>query len=219
MLLNSGQKPIEIVDSGLNNQVDIDRSVVVSSGVKIILAGSNNHLHIGEKTILSGGMIEMRNHDSSITIGSYCRLNGAFRCRARQTHIRIGDHTTMMMGQITLHEAGTITLGEDCMLSGGITMDVSDMHSILDKETGERLNPPKDITIGDHVWLAQGVRVMKGAHIGQHTIIGSRAMVLGTIPAHSLAVGTPARIVRSGVTWDRRRLPLSVADSAVELDQ
>jgi serine acetyltransferase len=33
--------------------------------------------------------------------------------------------------------------------------------------------------------------------------------VCGTIPANSLAVGTPARVMRSGVTWDRRRLPLS----------
>jgi len=95
------------------------------------------------------------------------------------------------------------------MLSGDITMDVSDMHSILDVETGRRLNPPRDILIGDHVWLAHGVRVMKGAQIGQDSIIGSRAMVCGAIPANSLAVGTPARVMRSGVTWDRRRLPLS----------
>ena len=103
-------------------------------------------------------------------------------------------------------EAGTITIGEDCMLSGDITMDVSDMHSILDVETGERVNPPQDIEIGDHVWLAHGVRIMKGAQIGQHSVIGSRSMVLGGIPAHSLAVGAPARVVRAGITWDRRRL-------------
>ena len=92
------------------------------------------------------------------------------------------------------------------MLSGDITMDVSDMHSILDVETGERINPPQDIEIGDHVWLAHGVRIMKGAQIGQHSVIGSRSMVLGVIPAHSLAVGAPARVMRAGITWDRRRL-------------
>lgn len=157
--------------------------------------------------MIAGGMIELRNHRSSIHIGDRCNLAGSLRCRATDSHIRIGNLTTMMMGQITLHEAGAITLGEDCMLSGDIAMDVSDMHSILDMETGKRLNPPRDIEIGDHVWLAQGVRVMKGARIGQHSIVGSRAMVLGDIPAHSLAVGAPARVVREGVTWDRRRLP------------
>ncbi len=157
--------------------------------------------------MIAGGMIELRNHRSSIQIGDGCNLAGSLRCRATDSHIRIGNLTTMMMAQITLHEAGAITLGEDCMLSGDIAMDVSDMHSILDMETGKRLNPPRDIEIGDHVWLAQGVRVMKGARIGQHSIVGSRAMVLGDIPAHSLAVGAPARVVREGVTWDRRRLP------------
>ncbi|WP_295511921.1 acyltransferase [uncultured Sulfitobacter sp.] len=83
------------------------------------------------------------------------------------------------------------------------------MHSILDVQSGERLNPPRDIVIGDHVWLAHGVRIMKGAQIGQDCIVGSRAMVFGEIPANSLAVGSPARVVRSGVTWDRRRIPKS----------
>jgi len=198
-----------ITDSGLNNQVDIDASVKRADGFQIHIKGRDNRLVIGAHTVLGSGMIELRNNACSITVGENCLINGNIRCRAGQSHIRIGSNTTMMMAHISLHEAGHITLGDDCMLSGDITMDVSDMHSILDVETGRRLNPPRDILIGDHVWLAHGVRVMKGAQIGQDSIIGSRAMVCGAIPANSLAVGTPARVMRSGVTWDRRRLPLS----------
>lgn len=200
---------LDIVDNGLNNQVDIDASAELGKGVQIRIFGRNNHLLIGANTILGTGMIELRNSESSIKIGEDCVLNGSFRCRAGQTHLRVGDKTTMMMAHISLHEAGKITLGDNCMLSGDITMDVSDMHSILDVQSGERLNPPRDIVIGDHVWLAHGVRIMKGAQIGQDCIIGSRAMVFGEIPANSLAVGSPARVVRSGVTWDRRRIPKS----------
>jgi len=202
---------VEILDTGLNNQVDIDPSAVLPDGVKIVISGGNNHLVIGAGTTLGGGLIEIRNHESSVKIGENCRLTGTFRCRAIATHIRIGDHTTMMMAHISLYEAGIIAIGENCMLSGDITMDVSDMHSILDSQTGERLNPARDILIGDHVWLAQGVRIMKGAQIGQDCIIGSRSMVLGTIPANSVAVGSPARVIRSGVTWDRRRIPMAAA--------
>lgn len=198
-----------ITDIGVNNQVDIDPTVHMAAEFKISISGRNNHLVIGAGTTFGGGMIELRNHDSSINIGRNCALTGTLRCRAGGTHIRIGDYTTAMMAHISLHEAGMITLGENCMLSGDIIMDVSDMHSILDIETGERVNPARDIVIGDHVWLAQGVRIMKGAQIGQDCIIGSRAMVFGTIPARSLAVGTPARVIRSGVTWDRKRLPLA----------
>ncbi len=202
---------LEILDTGLNNQVDIDPTAVLAPGIKIVISGRNNHLVIGAETTFGGGLIEIRNHESSVVIGENCRLTGSFRCRATGTHIRIGDQTTMMMAHISLHEAGMITIGENCMLSGDITMDVSDMHSILDSQTGERLNPARDILIGDHVWLAQGVRIMKGAQIGQDCIIGSRSMVLGAIPANSLAVGSPAQVTRKGVTWDRRRLPMTAA--------
>ena len=203
-----------ITDLGRNNHVEIDPSAVLGTGVQITLSGSHNRLRIGADAVIRGGMIELRNHDSSITIGAGCNLTGAMRCRATASHIHIGALTTMMQGQITLHEAGTVSVGADCMLSGDIVMDVSDMHSILDSATGQRINPPKDIAIGDHVWLAQGVRVMKGAEIGSHSIIGGRSMVLGHIPAGSLAVGTPARIIRSGVTWDRRRLPFDGSHDA-----
>ena len=200
----------DVVDMGMNNHIDIDPTASALPGVQVRISGKNNRLTIGPGVRLGGGVLELRNHDSSITIGADCALTGALRCRARDTHIRIGRQTTMMGGMITLHEAGRITLGDDCMLSGDIAMDVSDMHSILDVDTGARLNPPRDITIGDHVWLAQGVRVMKGARIGRDAIIGSRAMVLGDIPDYALAVGAPAHVIRLGVTWDRRRLPVEV---------
>lgn len=204
--MDGSHRGMSVTDYGHNNQVDISRTSACSGGACITIYGNNNHVVIGEETVISAGLIEMRNHDSVIRIGANCSLAGSLRCRARNTSIRIGDRTTTMMAHLSLHEAGTITIGEDCMFSGDIMMDVSDMHSILDTETGARLNPALDIEIGDHVWLAQGVRIMKGALIGQHSVIGSRSMVMGAIPAHSLAVGVPARVVRSGITWDRRRL-------------
>jgi acetyltransferase-like isoleucine patch superfamily enzyme len=124
-------------------------------------------------------------------VGADCKLNGRFRCRADHSHLQFGAGTTIMGAAITLHEAGRIS---DCMLSGDIQMDVSDMHSIIDVASGARINPPQDIEIGNHVWLGQGVRVLKGVRIGDNTIIGSRAVVTGDIPAGSIAVGVPARV-------------------------
>jgi acetyltransferase-like isoleucine patch superfamily enzyme len=196
-----------ITDSGRNNQVDIDPSAHCGPAVQLRIEGNHNHLRIGPRTRLTGGLIELRNHHGRIEIGADCVLNGQFRCRADQAQLIIGDATTIMSAIITLHEAGRISLGRDCMLSGDIQMDVSDMHSIIDVASGARINPPQDIEIGTHVWLGQGVRVLKGARIGDNCIIGSRALVTGDIPAGSIAVGVPARVVRQGVTWDRRRLP------------
>ena len=47
---------------------------------------------------------------------------------------------------------------------------------------------------------------MKGASIGAGSIVGYRSIVRGVVPSHSLAVGAPARVVKTGVSWDPRLL-------------
>jgi len=80
------------------------------------------------------------------------------------------------------------------------------MHSIIETATGKRINPSKDIVVADHVWLGRGVTVLKGSSIGANTIVGANSMVTGEVPANCLAVGTPAKVIKEGVSWDRRRL-------------
>lgn len=197
---------IEISNTGQRNRIEIAPDVSRTGTLRIVITGNDNRLAIGALTRLASGLIEIRNHRSEIEIGASCLIAGELRLRADDTRLVIGAETTMMGAQITLHEPGTIRLGRDCMLSGNIQMDVSDMHSILDAATGRRINPPEDIEIGDHVWIAQGVQILKGARIGDDCVIGARALVTGDIPPGSIAAGAPARVLRSGVTWDRRRL-------------
>lgn len=191
---------IKVEDLGKNNQLDISAFAGITGNFKIVIQGNNNVLKIGAATTLKNGIIEMRNHNSNIEIGEACVLSGEFR-------LFIGSETTMQSVKITLHEAGVISIGEDCMFSGDIRMDVSDMHSILDIATMKRINPPEDIKIGDHVWVGQGVYILKGVTIASHSIIGAKALVTKDIPAHSIAVGIPAKVIKTGVTWDRQRLP------------
>jgi acetyltransferase-like isoleucine patch superfamily enzyme len=198
---------VEINDTGRDNRIEIAEDVSRTGNLRIVITGNDNHLKIGAGTKLASGLIEIRNHHSAIDIGAHCVIAGELRLRANATRLEIGDETTMMGAHITLHEVGTIRLGRDCMLSGNIMMDVSDMHSILEADTGRRINPPEDIEIGDHVWIAQGVQILKGTRVGDNCVIGARALVCGDIPAGSLAVGSPARVLRSGITWNRQRLP------------
>lgn len=87
------------------------------------------------------------------------------------------------------------------MFSNNIIIRTSDAHSIIDLNTGERLNPAKDVKIGNHVWIAPNSRIMKGSIIEDGSIIGSNTMVTKRIPSNVLAVGMPARIVRDNIKW------------------
>jgi acetyltransferase-like isoleucine patch superfamily enzyme len=82
------------------------------------------------------------------------------------------------------------------------------MHSIVDVATNTRINAPRDITVGDKVWAGFDVVLMKGAKIGNGSIIGARSTVLGQFPENCSIVGYPARAVKFGVTWDPQILPL-----------
>ena len=80
------------------------------------------------------------------------------------------------------------------------------MHSIVDVASGARVNPPRDVIIGEHVWIGQRSMILKGSHIEAGSIVGAGSIVTGHVPPNSLAVGNPARVIRSGVTWNHKLL-------------
>jgi maltose O-acetyltransferase len=49
----------------------------------------------------------------------------------------------------------------------------------------------------DSVWLGGGVIVGPGVSIGENTVVGAGAVVVRDLPANVLAVGNPARVIRS----------------------
>lgn len=154
------------------------------------------------------GKVLIYGHRNTISIGERCRIAGQIVIKCNDGHISIGDDTTSMGIMLHMHETSRISIGRDCMFSGGIWLDTSDNHSILDLETGRRINPSKPIEIGDHVWIGRMTTILKGSTIGSDSIIGAGSVVRGTIPPNVIAAGSPAQVVREGVTWDRRRLPL-----------
>lgn len=60
------------------------------------------------------------------------------------------------------------------------------------------------VTLGKSVWLPWRVFVMPGATIGDGSVIGANSLVSGDIPPCSLAVGSPAKVIRSAPDFPRR---------------
>jgi acetyltransferase-like isoleucine patch superfamily enzyme len=151
--------------------------------------------------------ITVSGHGNTIDIGLSCVLRGDIFIAASGAKILIGAGTTSMGTAFAAHEAELIDIGPDCMFAGGVSVSCSDMHSIIDATTGKRINRPLPVQLGRHCWIGRNVTILKGANISRDCIIGAGAVVGGTIPPNSIAAGVPARVIRSGVTWDRRRLP------------
>jgi acetyltransferase-like isoleucine patch superfamily enzyme len=102
---------------------------------------------------------------------------------------------------MNLGEAGDeVVIGDDCLFAS-VKFRTSDSHPLFDATTGERFNQSAPIHIGDRVWMAEDVLVLKGAKIGSGTAVGARALVIGELPENCVAVGMPARAVRQNIRW------------------
>lgn len=97
----------------------------------------------------------------------------------------------------TLAAKESLLIGEDCLIAEMVSIRDHD-HRFDDfatpiREQGASCAP---VRIGNNVWLAARVVVVKGVTIGDNAIVGAGAVVTKDIPAGAIAVGVPARVVK-----------------------
>ncbi|MCR6660060.1 MAG: acyltransferase [Asticcacaulis sp.] len=141
----------------------------------------NQTVQIGEGTT-GKVMIYMKGAGNIITIGERTKINNVLWANLAETGCEV-------------------TIGNDCLI-GSAKFRPSDSHKIFDTNTGERINTPKPIIVGDHVWLSEEINILKGAQIGSGSVVGSRAVVSNAFLPNSLLAGVPARAIRDNIRWE-----------------
>ena len=107
-------------------------------------------------------------------------------------HISIGKGTYINVN-CNFIDDGPITIGEGCLFGPAVTIAT----------VGHPINPnyraymyADGVTIGNNVWVGGGVTICPGVTIGENSVIGAGSVVVHDIPANSIAVGNPARVLR-----------------------
>src|SRR6476619_5710804 len=111
------------------------------------------------------------------------------------SHITVGARTFINAG-FTALDVAQISIGADCQIGPHVQL-LTAIHPLEPQPRRDKLEAAKPITIGDNVWLGGGVIILPGVTIGANSVIGAGAVVTKDIPADMIAVGNPARIVRS----------------------
>lgn len=170
--------------------------------------GSHNRVVIHAGARLQRCDISLKGVGLHLVIGENVKVSGAaqFRLFDRGSSIRIGPGTTIESARIASLGGATVRVGADCMLAYDIDIRNSDSHSLIDRHSGERLNPERDVLVGDHVWIGARAALLRGATLGSHCVVGLGSIVTKAFPPHTVLAGAPARAVREDVIWDRRRL-------------
>ena len=189
---------LTIVDRGARNIVEANQDIGTGT---IVFDGDDNRVALAEGVRMDGGSIRFGS-TCSLDVGSGCRLQHIDVFGITNARIIIGRGTGFTwMTRLYLHEPGSITIGRDCLIASETLLMNSDVHSIFDLQSDERVNAAADVIVGDHVWIAEGVRILKGTCIGSGSVIGAGSIVTSDVPINVIAGGIPARVLRKGVRW------------------
>jgi maltose O-acetyltransferase len=111
------------------------------------------------------------------------------------TFITVGARTFINYNLVAL-DVARISIGEDCQIGPNVQL-LTPTHPVEPQPRKDKLEAAQPISIGDNVWIGGGAIVLPGVTIGDNSVIGAGAVVSRDIPANVIAVGNPARVVRS----------------------
>ncbi len=101
---------------------------------------------------------------------------------------------TIILQLASINPTKPVTIGDDTGIGGhclifthGAWLNILDGYPVT----------YEPVTLGNSVWLPWRVFIMPGTTIGDGSVIGANSLVQGTIPPRSLAVGSPAKVIRS----------------------
>lgn len=122
----------------------------------------------------------------------------------------------MVPGQVCI-ASPVVSIGDRCLIGRGsgivghfsiiIGDDVWTGHHVyitdqnhgyedVSKPIAQQTQPERPVVIGDGSWLGHGTVVLPGVTIGRHCVVGANSVVTHDVPDFSVAVGSPARVVR-----------------------
>lgn len=110
-------------------------------------------------------------------------------------NITIGDGSWVNFG-LTALDVAPIVIGQDVLIGPNCSLYTA-IHPTEPGPRRAKWESAAPITLGDNVWLGGSVVVCPGVTIGENSIIGAGAVVTRSVPANSIAVGNPARVIRA----------------------
>ena len=177
---------IEYLGKNSKNRVTLYEPIKIAKYLKVIFMGNNS-----ETVIKSGADVKR------LVIRQY-----------NNTKVLIGENFSSEETKITTFSSNdtSVKIGTDCMFSYGILIRTSDNHTIYNiSEPDLAINLPKDIEIGNHVWICADAKIMKGAKIPNNSVVGACGLVNKKFSEENIILaGIPAKIIKRNINWGRK---------------
>lgn len=116
----------------------------------------------------------------------------------KDSSLSIGSNTYIGEGNNIRAAGGTISIGNDCLISQHVTI-VASNHGIekkilIRKQAWSTTN--NFVTINDDVWIGAGSIILPGVIVGKGAIIAAGSVVTKSIPEYAIVAGNPAKVLK-----------------------
>ncbi len=166
-------------------------------------------LILGDRVFLGeGSLFDVGASAEGITIGSDSHIARLVTIRTQLGKVTIGEKINLGSGSF-IYGYGDIEIGDNTLIANQVEIIGGD-HTFDDLTRPMRFQgrSPSRIVIGEDVWIGTHAVIRGGVTIGKGAVIGAGAVVLQDIEEYAIAVGVPARVVRSreeeGMAGDSR---------------
>ena len=117
---------------------------------------------------------------------------------AKKIGVNMPDESVHLYGNISWgSEPWIITLGNNVHITDGVKFVTHDGGTLLYRHLVSDIEITKPIVIGNNVYVGNNVIFLPGVTIGNNVVIGAGAIVSRDIPDNSVAVGVPARVIKT----------------------
>jgi acetyltransferase-like isoleucine patch superfamily enzyme len=134
--------------------------------------------------------------DAVIRLGRWSWIGHGSKIRAHEGVVEIGAKT--VMGQeCTISAFQHVSIGRECIVADRVMLIDFD-HGVVEAERPIRLQGiyKRDVHVGNNCWIGYGACILRGATIGDNSIVGTGTVVTKELPANSVSAGAPARLLR-----------------------
>ena len=134
------------------------------------------------------------------TTGQYCRIEAANSDISNKYTLIIGENV-QINDSCHIAALDSVSIGDNVLIASKVYIsdhdhgDFSEDSLRMPPRLRELVSAP--VYIEDDVWLGEGVIILKGVRIGRGSVIGAAAVVTKDIPSYSLALGVPAKVVKT----------------------
>ena len=111
------------------------------------------------------------------------------------SNTRIGRNAFVNFGCVFL-DCAEIEIGDDLQMAPMVQLYTPE-HPLDPGTRRSGLEYAQPIRIGDNVWIGGGAIILSGVTIGEDCVIGAGSVVKRDLPAGSVAVGNPAKVIRN----------------------